>query len=144
MVGRTLYVSNVGDSRAIILSKSALLSTENMQAGADITAKLGEKKRLLATPLSSDQTPYRKDERERVMRRGARVLTQDQIDGVKPVTDTFDNLTLGDAIDEDGDPPRVWSTQGNYPGTAFTRSFGDSVAETIGVFAEPEILTRCG
>jgi hypothetical protein len=51
-------------------------------------------------------------------------------------------FVIGDAIDEDGDPPRVWSTAGNYPGTAFTRSFGDSVAESIGVFAEPEILTR--
>ena len=28
------------------------------------------------------------------------------------------------------------------PGTAFTRSLGDSYAETLGVFAEPEMLSR--
>jgi serine/threonine protein phosphatase PrpC len=27
-----------------------------------------------------------------------------------------------------------------YPGTAFTRSIGDSVAESIGVIADPEIF----
>jgi len=36
----------------------------------------------------------------------------------------------------------VWSSHGGYPGTAFTRSFGDSIAEEIGVFAEPEMVTR--
>jgi hypothetical protein len=30
--------------------------------------------------------------------------------------------------DDDGDPPRLWSPLGNYPGTAFTRSIGDSGA----------------
>jgi hypothetical protein len=34
-----------------------------------------------------------------------------------------------------GDPPRIWSKYGEYPGTAFTRSLGDSIAEELGVFA---------
>lgn len=51
--------------------------------------------------------------------------------------------TVGDEIDEGGDPPRVWSAHGDYPGTAFTRSIGDRVAEECGVNAEPEILERC-
>ena len=51
-------------------------------------------------------------------------------------------MKLGDELDEDGDPPRVWSRTENYPGTAFTRSFGDSEAEKLGVFAEPEIDIR--
>jgi hypothetical protein len=50
---------------------------------------------------------------------------------------------VGEDIDEGGDPPRVWSAHGNYPGTAFTRSIGDRVAEDCGVYAEPEILERC-
>jgi serine/threonine protein phosphatase PrpC len=41
-----MYISNVGDSRAIVISL--------------------EDGKLKARPLSSDQTPYRKDERERV------------------------------------------------------------------------------
>lgn len=36
----------------------------------------------------------------------------------------------------------MWSPHGDYPGTAFTRSIGDHVAEECGVIAEPEILER--
>jgi len=45
-------------------------------------------------------------------------------------------------LDEGGDPPRVWHPDGDYPGTAFTRSLGDALAEELGVYAEPEMLTR--
>ena len=31
---------------------------------------------------------------------------------------------------------------GDFPGTAFTRSFGDGVAEELGVTAEPEVFVR--
>ncbi len=31
---------------------------------------------------------------------------------------------------------------GEYPGTAFTRSLGDSIAEELGVYAVPEITVR--
>ena len=44
--------------------------------------------------------------------------------------------------EDDGDAPRLWSQQGKYPGTAFTRSIGDATAEAIGVFAEPEVLVK--
>lgn len=44
-----MCICNVGDSRAIIVTE---------QEGG----------KLKALPLSSDQTPYRKDERERVKR----------------------------------------------------------------------------
>lgn len=122
--GKDMYVCNVGDSRAIIISKSPV----------------GE--RDLAVPLSSDQTPYRKDERERVKKYGARVLSMDQIEGVEPIHENWGDLNLGEDIDEGGDPPRVWSPNGDYPGTAFTRSLGDLFAEECGVVAEPEILVR--
>eukprot|EP01035_Chromulina_nebulosa_P017471 gene17471-23023_t len=118
-----VYVSNVGDSRAIIGSK-------------------GTDGRIIAKSLSSDQTPYRKDERERVRKHGARILSMDQIEGIEPVHDNWGNVNLGEDIDEGGDPPRVWSPNGDYPGTAFTRSLGDMYAEELGVSAEPEIYVR--
>lgn len=62
--------------------------------------------------------------------------------GLEPVHENWGDLNLGETIDEGGDPPRVWSPKGDYPGTAFTRSLGDCVAEECGVIAEPEILER--
>lgn len=44
-------------------------------------------------------------------------------------------------MDEDGDPPRIWSPYGAFPGTAFTRSLGDEIAETLGVIGVPEITS---
>ncbi|KAJ4957465.1 hypothetical protein NE237_024576 [Protea cynaroides] len=114
--GRTLYVANSGDSRAVIAERR----------GKDV----------VAVDLSIDQTPFRADELKRVKNCGARVLTLDQIEGLKnPDVQCWDTEE-GD----DGDPPRLWVPNGVYPGTAFTRSIGDSVAETIGVVATPEIV----
>lgn len=48
--GDTLYVGNVGDSRAII-------------------ARETEEGKLRSHPLSVDQTPFRKDERERLKKK---------------------------------------------------------------------------
>ncbi|XP_047319739.1 protein phosphatase 2C and cyclic nucleotide-binding/kinase domain-containing protein-like [Impatiens glandulifera] len=114
--GRTLYVANAGDSRAIIAERR----------GKDVKA----------VDLSIDQTPYRSDELERAKLCGARVLTLDQIEGLKDP----DVVCWGTEEGDDGDPPRLWVENGMYPGTAFTRSIGDSIAETIGVVANPEIV----
>jgi len=117
--GLDLLVSNVGDSRVMLGS-------------VDGQGKLVHK------ALSTDQTPYRRDERERVKKCGARVMTADQIDGVEPIHEDWD-CALGDEIDDGGDPPRIWAQDQEYPGTAFTRSIGDSLAESLGVVAEPEL-----
>ena len=61
----TIYVANVGDSRAII--------------GEERNGK------LVAFPLSSDQTPFRKDERDRCKAAGAVVANMDQMDGIEPM-----------------------------------------------------------
>ncbi|XP_019052377.1 PREDICTED: protein phosphatase 2C and cyclic nucleotide-binding/kinase domain-containing protein isoform X2 [Nelumbo nucifera] len=114
--GRTLYVANAGDSRAVIAERR----------GKDI----------VAVDLSIDQTPFRADELERVRHCGARVLTLDQIEGLK----NPDVQCWGTEEGDDGDPPRLWVQNGMYPGTAFTRSIGDSIAETIGVVATPEVV----
>ncbi|GMH23817.1 hypothetical protein Nepgr_025660 [Nepenthes gracilis] len=114
--GRAIYVANTGDSRAVIAQR----------LGKDI----------VAVDLSIDQTPFRVDELERVKLCGARVLTLDQIEGLK----NPDVQCWGTEEGDEGDPPRLWIPNGMYPGTAFTRSLGDSIAETIGVVANPEIV----
>ncbi|KAK2982243.1 hypothetical protein RJ640_016373, partial [Escallonia rubra] len=115
VIGDKLYVANVGDSRAVIGVK--------------------EGNRICSDNLSYDQTPFRKDECERVKLCGARVLSVDQVEGIKdPGIQTW-----GDEETEGGDPPRLWVQNGMYPGTAFTRSVGDSTAEKIGVIAVPEV-----
>lgn len=135
-----IVVSNVGDSRAVLGQKV------ERRAGGRGGKENVESYRAL--PLSSDQTPYRADERRRIRATGARILSLDQIEGLEPIRDDEDQysnsdpLLLGEEIDEGGDPPRVWSPYGDYPGTAFTRSFGDSIAEQLGVFAEPEVVLR--
>jgi serine/threonine protein phosphatase PrpC len=67
-------------------------------------------------------------------------MTLDQIEGVEEIHENW-GTELGEEIDEVGDPPRVWDSSLERPGCAFTRSLGDHVAEMVGVYAEPEILT---
>lgn len=120
VIGDKLYVANVGDSRAVI----------SVKEGDDHT-------NIVAQDLSKDQTPFRNDECERVKECGARVLSVDQVEGVKDPT----VQSWGDEESAGSDPPRLWMQNGMYPGTAFTRSVGDSIAEKIGVVAVPEVLT---
>ncbi|KAJ9154409.1 hypothetical protein P3X46_027745 [Hevea brasiliensis] len=111
VIGDKIYVANVGDSRAVIAVKNG--------------------NRIMAEDLSNDQTPFRRDEYERVKLCGARVLSVDQVKGYKdPDIQTWN---------DEGDPPRLWVQNGMYPGTAFTRSVGDRAAETIGVIVDPEV-----
>ena len=119
-----MTICNVGDSRAIVGVSSA------------------NSDEIRAYPLSHDQTPYRKDERERVKKYGARILSLDQIEGLEPIHENWGDVNLGEELDEGGDPPRIWSPNGEFPGTAFTRSLGDVYAEELGVSAEPEVITR--
>ncbi|KAI3821979.1 hypothetical protein L1987_09559 [Smallanthus sonchifolius] len=117
VVGDKLFVANVGDSRAVI------------------SFKKGDHGRVVAQDLSQDQTPFRSDECERVKECGARVLSVDQVEGVKdPSVQSW-----GDEENAGSDPPRLWMRNAMYPGTAFTRSVGDSIAEKIGVVAVPEV-----
>ena len=82
-----MTVSNVGDSRAIAGVKT-------------------EDGKIRAVPLSHDQTPYRKDERVRVKKSGARILSLDQIEGLEPIHENWGDVNLGEELDEGGDPPR--------------------------------------
>eukprot|EP00571_Detonula_confervacea_P006864 CAMPEP_0172316432 /NCGR_PEP_ID=MMETSP1058-20130122/28156_1 /TAXON_ID=83371 /ORGANISM="Detonula confervacea, Strain CCMP 353" /LENGTH=755 /DNA_ID=CAMNT_0013030733 /DNA_START=57 /DNA_END=2324 /DNA_ORIENTATION=- len=158
-----ITINNVGDSRAVI--GRVANSEAGKQEGASASAAMDSNKpssALKAFALSKDQTPYRRDERIRIRKTGARILSLDQIEGLEPIDEDeaerdenyFRNgggdgdgenggeIVLGEEIDEGGDPPRVWSPHGDYPGTAFTRSIGDAIAEELGVVSEPELLTR--
>lgn len=142
-----ITICNVGDSRAV-LGKTTQPTANAGFGGSGVASAVGQGLALKAFPLSRDQTPYRRDERIRIKATGARILSLDQLEGLEPINDHDDStnedgdLELGEELDEGGDPPRVWSPDGDYPGTAFTRSLGDAMAEELGVFAEPEMLTR--
>lgn len=171
-----IYVSNVGDSRALILSvesdeendlinigKKELseslipisissaktedtseaipnsISTDNSENIANHNCNSPQ---LVPRALSSDQTPYRKDERERIKSTGARVLTIEQVDGYEPIHENWDESVMNDDSEKNGNPPRVWSANHNFPGAAFTRSLGDAFAKSCGVIAAPEFTIQ--
>ena len=82
-----LRVANVGDSRVII----------------------GQRRddRLIAYPLSIDQTPYRQDEYHRTKACGARIMSGDQLDGIRPWYNDWE-LDIAGQDDDESDPPRLW------------------------------------
>ncbi|EHA8588755.1 putative protein phosphatase 2C 35 [Cocos nucifera] len=115
VVGDTLFVANVGDARAV--------------------AGVWNGEWVVAEDLSSDQTPLRKDEYERVRQCGATVLSVDQVEGIDdPAIQSWEMESVED-------PPRLWVQNEMYPGAVFTRSIGNSTAEGIGAVAEPEVMT---
>mmetsp|Transcript_2317 Transcript_2317/g.5349 ORF Transcript_2317/g.5349 Transcript_2317/m.5349 type:complete len:1111 (-) Transcript_2317:279-3611(-) len=120
-VGEEVIVANVGDSRAVLAT--------DMGGG-----------RIVAQPLSADQTPYRGDERIRCQEAGAVVMTMDQLEGYKPYDPNAQDW--GEEEDDGGDPPRLWLPNKGCPGVAFTRSLGDEMAESIGCISNPEVLRR--
>jgi len=140
-----LHVGNCGDSRAIIIRNTNEESLQDRTTTTNTTDNSKSKSSnvppagIRAIALSKDQTPFRRDERERVKKTGARVMTMDQLDGMEPIHEDWDDVELGEQLDTIGDPPRVWAPHECYPGTAFTRSIGDAEAEELGVFAEPEL-----
>jgi len=64
--------------------------------------------------LSNEHTPDRPDEMARIVAAGGRVF--------------------------DWGVPRVWLQDLDMPGLSMSRSFGDLAAETVGVYAEPELV----
>ena len=122
-----IVVANVGDSKTIITSvPPPHLSLTDTTVG------------LKVTELSSEHTPYIKEERERIKQYGGLVCSNHQLDGNEPLHEDW----------EEGDgkpPPRVWGPGCNVagaekqPGCAFTRSIGDSVGSALGVIPTPSL-----
>ena len=148
-----MTVCNLGDSRVVIGHRipdkkeaGTEETKEEEKCEIDAPPRGGTKSSaipssIMAIPLTRDQTPYRKDERERVRKEGAEIKSIDQMEGREDMHDNWGDEVMGERVDLEGDPPRVWMKGLEYPGTAFTRSLGDSIAEKIGVNADPEILS---
>ena len=122
----TLYCANLGDSRAMLFSKMG----PNQPPPSSLTEIQSEKKhnqlgeKWICKPLSYDHKGEEEREAYRIKVNGGRVF---------PYRDE-----MGDQMG----PYRVWIKEENIPGLAMTRSFGDYVASTVGVIAEPEVLTH--
>jgi len=161
--GGRMTVCHVGDSRVVLgrrVARAASYPSDNYSA--TFNDQIEEEKYdedemmsrkedslshdardIIAVPLTRDQTPYRKDERERLSKMGAEIKTVAQMEGNTLLTDDWEDIPNGSKIHLNGaDPPRVWSPGKSWPGCAFTRSIGDSLAEEIGVCSEPEIMTK--
>lgn len=131
LTGKNLICANVGDSRAVLGSlrsseeaKQIEQSQNNQEYQIEtvVGPSTSEGKIWVATSLSIDHKPDRKDEYERIMMCNGRVDPFREADG-SPIG-----------------PARVWLREENVPGLAMSRSVGDLVAASVGVIPEPEFF----
>ena len=109
-----ITISNVGDSRCILGCCEDSAESEDGST------------RTVPVSLSRDQTPWRKDERERILKAGGRILTIDQVSGRDKSERDFGNRILGEGDEVDaflGDPPRVWLQDKPCPGYVNQETF---------------------
>lgn len=129
--GNKLFVANVGDSRAVLgrvndkgqIRAVDLSHDQKPDRCVCVVAPLPFAPRLPSPPVphhvglidcgGCDVALHSPDEKARIIAHGGRVFEW----GV----------------------PRVWLRDVDMPGLAMARSFGDMAAETVGVFAEPEL-----
>jgi len=83
--------------------------------------KLGEDEKWTAYDLSEDQKPELASEAARIVKHGGRVHACRDYDG----------QAVG--------PMRVWLGKQDVPGLAMTRSFGDTIAASVGVIPDPDV-----
>ena len=105
---------------ALIYSPERLISA-NVGDSRCVLGKF-DGKNWTAKNLTRDHKPNEPDENKRIIENGGRVQSYK---------------------DEDGEfvgPERVWLKEEEVPGLAMSRSFGDEIAHTVGVTAEPEIF----
>ena len=72
--------------------------------------------------LSHDHKPHINEEKQRIILSGGRIEAYKDENG----------NSIG--------PERVWVCNGDVPGLAMSRSFGDDVAQSVGVISSPEII----
>lgn len=102
-----------GSTGIISFLRGNKLFVANVGDSRAVLGRMNDKGRIRAVDLSHDHKPDRPDEKARIIAQGGRVFEW----GV----------------------PRVWLRDADMPGLAMARSFGDEAAESVGVFAEPEL-----
>lgn len=102
-----------GSTGIISFLRGNKLFVANVGDSRAVLGRVNDNGLIRAVDLSHDQKPDRPDEKARIIAHGGRVFEW----GV----------------------PRVWLRDVDMPGLAMARSFGDMAAETVGVFAEPEL-----
>ncbi len=117
-VNQELHISAVdvymsGTTAIMSLLRGSKLYIANVGDSRAVLGRLSSSGVIKAIELSTDQKPDRPDEHARILACGGRVFEW----GVS----------------------RVWLRDADIPGLAMSRSFGDIAAETVGVFAEPEL-----
>jgi len=101
-----------------------------------------------AVQLTRDQTCFRQDERERMRKESTKDLTFASIGMVLGECEYHEDfeesqdVQTGVAGERCDDPPRVFLGGHKFPGCAFTRSLGDSIAKELGVSAQPELTSH--
>ena len=105
---------------SIIINPEKIISI-NLGDSRTVLAKY-ENNNYVTINLSTDHKPNISTEKKRILMNGGRI---------KPFYDEKTKKFLG--------PDRIWLREDDIPGLAMTRSFGDSIAHTVGVISEPEI-----
>jgi serine/threonine protein kinase/serine/threonine protein phosphatase PrpC/uncharacterized membrane protein YfcA len=123
-----LCIANVGDSVCML---------------GKLTSKDSTARTLEAQVLMKEHTLTDHGERARIERLGGRVMKESDLDR-KAAQATMSAMrsfkkSLSRKEVDDGEQLRVYAASGKNPGTAFSRSIGDSMAESLGVIAEPDI-----
>lgn len=113
-----IVVGSVGDSRAILGTKSALTLPLPVISHNSYYRKI-QGRLIRPVRLTIDQKPHHKGEKERIEAAGGRVARLETDSGAK----------LG--------PYRVMSRYGLAPGLAMSRSIGDRLGQEVGVISEP-------
>ena len=98
--------------------------------------------RWKATPWTWEHTlSARLDERQRIRTQypQSRILSWDQMEGLEEICNIENDHGIFESQEKiPHDPLCLWSPQGDYPGTHWTRTLGDSMAHELGVICEPE------
>ena len=127
-----IKVGNVGDSRCVVATEL----NEGAATGNRHTKRWGVR------DLTRDQTCFRADERMRMKREAENAMTFATIGMVLGETEAHEDFGDGEPGSDDEychDPPRVFMEGCRFPGCAFTRSIGDTVAKGLGVSATSEM-----